>query len=67
MIQEKVIQQYLVELEDRDQKTSGSYQRQDRVTADEPEPVQGPHQGSPQEAVEPPLESDNGFGQGIFP
>ena len=67
MIQEKVIQQYLAELEDRDHKTSGSYQRQDRVTADEPEPVQGPHQGSPQEAAEPPPESDNGFGQEVSP
>ncbi len=67
MIQEKVIQWYLAELEDRDLKASESYQRQDTVTTDESAPVQGPHQGNPQEVVEPPVDSDNGFGQGIFP
>lgn len=67
MIQEKVIQRYLAELEDRDLKASESYQRQDTVTTDESAPIQGPHQGNPQEAVEPPVDSDNGFGQGIFP
>lgn len=67
MIQEKVIHRYLAELEDRDLKASESYQRQDTVTTDESAPVQGPHQGNPQVVVEPPVDSDNGFGQGIFP
>ena len=67
MIQEKVIQRYLAELEDRDLKASESYQRQDTVTTDESAPIQGQHQSKPQEAVEPPVDSDNGFGQGIFP
>jgi len=67
IIQEKVIQQYRAELEYRDQKSSDSFQRQDAITAEEPSPVQGPHQSCPQEAVEPPRQSDDGFGQGIFP
>jgi stage V sporulation protein G len=66
-IQEKVIQQYLAEWEYRDQKPSDFLQRQDTVTADEPSPVQGPHQGSPPEAAAPPPESDNGFGQEVSP
>lgn len=67
MIQDKVIQQYLAELQVREHKSNDSYQRQDSVSVDESESVQGPHQSSPHEAVEPPLENDNGFGQGIFP
>jgi stage V sporulation protein G len=67
MIQAKVIQQYLAELEYRGQKSSGSFQRQDTVTAEETAPVQGPHQSSPQAAAKPTRESDHGFGQGIFP
>lgn len=67
MIQEKVIHRYLAELEDRDLKASESYQRQDTVSTDESAPVQGLHQSNPQEVVEPPVDSDNGFGQGIFP
>ncbi|MBT4692363.1 MAG: stage V sporulation protein G [Planctomycetaceae bacterium] len=67
MIQEKVIQQYRAELEDRDEKLSNSYQRQDTIAVDEPESIQGPHRGSPREAVEPPLERGDGFGQGILP
>ena len=62
MIQARVIQQYHVELEYRDQKPSGSFQRQDTVV-DEPATVQGPHQGIPQEVAESPLESDDGFVQ----
>ncbi|MBC8437330.1 MAG: septation protein SpoVG family protein [Planctomycetes bacterium] len=67
MIQEKVIQRYQAELEDRATKASDAYQRQDTVTPDESVPIQGPHQGARQEAVEPPVDGDNGFGQGIFP
>jgi hypothetical protein len=62
-IQEKVIQQYLAAWEYLDQKPSGSFQRQDTITAAELTPVQEPHQGSPQGTADPLLESDNGFGR----